>query len=111
MPQNGCTPRNAGQPREVIISNYRLTAHALRQSLAKGFNPDAVLRAASDPAITYANGRYVGQVRHIRDGIVAVVDPTAHSVITVYANVVETDLRPDQKDADAVRYGRGRSRR
>ena len=92
-------------------NTYRLTRHAYEQARAKGFSTEAVLRAAQDPTVTYANGRFAGQMRHIRDGIVAIVDPTSGAVITVYANVTETALRPDQKDADALRYGARRASR
>lgn len=90
---------------------FRVTRHAEAQAEAKGFDMAAVIRAAVDPSITYANGRYAGQMRHIRDGIVAVVDVRSRTIVTVYANVTETALRADQTDADAVRYGTRLARR
>lgn len=92
---------------------FTLTAHAIKQANEKGFPVEAVLSAADFPGITYDNGRFPGQRRHIRGDIVAVVDPVKQTVITVYKNVVETDLRPDQKDRDAKRYAarRGQSYR
>ena len=83
---------------------YRLTRHAWDQAISKGFDRAAVLLAAGDPTVTYENGRYPGQYRHIRDGIVAVVDRDRETIVTVYANVRETALRPDQTDADARRW-------
>jgi hypothetical protein len=47
-------------------------------------------------------------MRHIRGDVVAVVHPPSQKIVTVYRNVTETDLRPDQTDADAQRYGRSR---
>jgi hypothetical protein len=88
---------------------YTLSAHAVKQSRVKAFHEDAVLLAASDPHTSYENRRFPGQMRHIRDGIVAVVDPAARRVITVYENVKETELRPDQRDADALAYGARKS--
>lgn len=86
---------------------YRITHHAARQAAVKGFAIDAVIRAAQSPSITYPSGkRHPGQVRHIRDGIVAVVDPVTATVVTVYENVRETALRPDQRDPVALEYGR-----
>lgn len=92
-------------------SGYTLGGHAAQQARLKGWTEDQVLQAANDPHTTYDNGRYEGQRRHIRDDIVAVVHPDSQKVVTVYQNVTETDLRPDQTDADAQRYGaRRRSR-
>lgn len=85
---------------------FRITRHALAQAKAKGFAVQSVILAAAAPSVTYANGRYAGQMRHIRDGIVAVVDIRTRTIITVYANVTETALRADQTDADALRYGK-----
>ena len=79
------------------MSNFRLTRHAAEQARNKGFDIDAVYRAANNPAITYESGRFPGQWRHVRDGIVAVVDPVTGNIITVYQNVVMTPMRPDQK--------------
>lgn len=84
---------------------YRLDPHAARQANQKGFSHSDVLAAANDPHVTYDNGRYPDQKRHIRGDIVAVVHPESKRVITTYLNVAETDLRPDQKDRDALRYG------
>jgi hypothetical protein len=86
-------------------SGYTLSGHASQQATAKGFSPDDILAAANDPHTTYDNGRFPGQKRHIRGDIVAVVHPEAQKVVTVYRNVTETDLRPDQSDEDAQRYG------
>lgn len=91
-------------------SGYTLSGHAAQQATAKGWHPDDVLQAANDPHTTYANGRYEGQMRHIRGDIVAVVHPQSQKVVTVYQNVTETDLRPDQQDHDALRYGARRLR-
>lgn len=88
------------------MQSFRVTRHAEAQAKAKGFDMTAVIRAAVSPSITYANGRYEGQMRHIRDGIVAVVDTRSRTIVTVYANVTETALRADQTDADALRYGK-----
>jgi hypothetical protein len=79
-----------------------------RHSYAK-INGDVALarrvgHAANLPSVTYPNGRVPGQMRHIKDGMVAVVDPKSQKIITFYENVVETDLRPDQTDKDALTY-------
>lgn len=96
-------------PKPSVLSQqqwgYTLHPHAARQATAKGFSHADVLDAANRPSVSYDNGRYPGQKRHIKNGIVAVVEPHTRTVRTVYANVKETDLRPDQKDCDAQRYG------
>ncbi len=84
---------------------YTLGGHAAQQATAKGWSHEEIADAANDPHTTYENGRYPGQMRHIKGDICAVVDPVARKVVTVYRNVAETDLRPDQNDSDARRYG------
>ena len=91
-------------------SGYTLSGHAAQQARSKGWTEDDVLRAANDPQTTYANGRYEGQKRHIRGDLVAVVHPESQKVVTIYQNVKETALRPDQSDADALRYNARRQR-
>lgn len=83
---------------------YRLTRHAERQAAAKGWTEKDVLLAAESPLHTYPSGRVPGQLRHVRGDIVAIVEPKSRKVVTVYADVVETDLRRDQTDEDARRY-------
>lgn len=77
-------------------TRYALSPHAARQAAAKGITPAALLAAANDPACTYPSGRYPGQERHTRDGIVAICDPASMQVVTVYLDVVVTERRPDQ---------------
>lgn len=84
---------------------YSLHPHAERQAREKGFARADVLAAANDPHHTYPNGRYPGQMRHVRNGLVAVVDPSRSLVVTTYRDQEKTALRPDQTDADARRYG------
>lgn len=88
---------------------YHLHPHATKQATLKGINPAHVLHAANDPKHTYDNGRYPGQKRHVRDGIVAVVDPARKEVLTVYKDQEETAIRPDQTDKDARRYAKNRA--
>ena len=76
---------------------YSISLHAAQQAKAKGWTLEEVYAAANRPTVTYPNGRYEGQMRHIRNGIVAVCDPRQHKVVTVYANVERTPLRPDQR--------------
>jgi hypothetical protein len=90
---------------------YRLGYHAQQQVRAKEFDRQAVLDAANNPSHTYENGRYAGQMRHIRGNICAVVDPATCEIVTVYANVEVTSLRTDQRRdrdraqrADALRF-------
>lgn len=87
---------------------HTLSHHVVKQALAKGWTVQQIQDAADKPQVTYANGRYPNQMRYIRDGIVAIVDPLKGEVVTCYANVVETDLRADQRDRDAQNYNRRR---
>jgi hypothetical protein len=90
---------------------HTLTRHVVAQALAKGWNVADIQAAADYPQTTYANGRYPNQMRHIRNGIVAIVNVLTGEVVTCYANVVETELRADQRDRDAQAYGRRRQGR
>lgn len=74
----------------------RITTHAMAQAKAKGWTLRQVFLAHVDPDVTYPSGRYPGQVRHIRGNLVAIIDAAANRCVTVYENVVETALRPDQ---------------
>lgn len=94
------------RPQPPTHEGFFMHPHARKQARMKGFPEQDVLSAANDPDTTYENGRYPGQMRHIKGGIVAVVDPVRGEVVTVYENVKKTALRPDQTDADAIRYGR-----
>jgi hypothetical protein len=71
-----------------------------------------VLRAANDPSHTYPNLGRPGQFRHVRDGVVAVVDPTVKHVITTYKDQVETPIRQDQRgDRRAQAFEHSRTQR
>lgn len=90
--------------RKFVLSTHAYNKIAGDVALAK-----SVLDAADNPTVTYGvtnqrnlNGKR--QVRHIRDGIVAVVDPAAAKIITFYMDVEETDVRPDQTDDAAQAY-------
>lgn len=91
--------------------DYTLNPHAAKQAAMKGIPHEDVLAAANSPAHTYENRRYPGQMRHIKDGLVAVVDPSRRQVVTVYKDQEETALRPDQTDRDAQAYGRRTGKR
>lgn len=99
--------------------SYTLTHHA-RQKIQELPEFDRVpmmtrvLDAAEFPSVVYGvtNQRNQGgnrQERHIHKGLVAVVDPSAGRVITFYADVVETDLRSDQTDDQALAYAAKRA--
>lgn len=93
----------------AATDGYTLSGHAAQQARAKGWTEDQVIHAANNPSIAYDNGRYPGQRRHIHGDVVAVVHPESQKIVTVYQNVKETDLRPDQNDSDAQRYQARRS--
>lgn len=80
----------------------RITDHAKAQAAAKGWSLDQVYQAHVDPDICYPSGRFPGQQRHIRDNLVVIVDAARNMAVTVYENVVETELRPDQVAAGVV---------
>lgn len=82
----------------AAASGWKLDRHAERQSAAKGIDPFLLMAAAGAPTVRYAHGaKYPGQWRHIRDGIVAVVEPKSKRVITTYVDREVTPLRADQR--------------
>lgn len=89
---------------------FTLTRHAYAKVNGDVALARRVGKAANMPSVTYPNGRVPGQMRHIRDGMVAVVDPNSRKIITFYENIVETDIRPDQKDKDALTYAERKRR-
>lgn len=76
--------------------NARISTHAIEQAREKGWTLRQVWAAHIDPDVRYPSGRYPGQYRHIRGNLVVIVDEARNMAVTVYLNVEETALRPDQ---------------
>lgn len=76
--------------------NARISDHAISQAAEKGWSLHEVWLAHIDPDVRYPSGRYPGQYRHIRGDLVVIVEERSNKAVTVYLNVKETDLRPDQ---------------
>lgn len=87
----------------------QFTTHAYNKINGDASLAVKIMAAAKNPTVRYENGRFPGQFRHIRDGWVAVV--AGDRVVTFYENVVETDVRADQTDADAQDYAARRAAR
>lgn len=79
-----------------ITTPARISDHCKAQAAEKGWTLDEVYKAHIDPDICYPSGRFPGQQRHIRDNLVVIVDAARNIAVTVYENVTETALRPDQ---------------
>jgi hypothetical protein len=92
---------------------FTISAHARKQIDEKGFDVNSVLAAADYPHVSYDNGYYPGQRRHIRDGLAVIVDPASKRIVTVYAHKVETDTREDQvgKSSPTAQRRRGQAAR
>lgn len=82
----------------------QFTAHALTKIGTDSDLHRRVFEAATNPAVRYESRMNGGGFRHIKDGIVAVVDRGA--VITFYVDQVETPLRPDQTSVEAIAHAR-----
>lgn len=76
--------------------NARISDHAIAQAAEKGWTLHEVWLAHIDPDVRYPSLRYPGQFRHIRGNLVVIVDERLNKAVTVYLNVEETALRPDQ---------------
>lgn len=107
---------------------FDLTGHIRRQAQAKGIAIAAVEAVLAAPEITYKSfrkdaqgNRYapicehhnVQQEKWTGNGVCVVVYPCCRKAITVWADQVETPLRPDQIRAGVTSYhdrnGRRRS--
>ena len=95
----------------------RMTNHANKVMVEKGFSIDTVRAVLTKPERTYPNGRYPGQYRMTGNGLCLVVEPRngVLDIITMYADQVLTPPRPDQLDTPhgreyAARYAAGLGR-
>jgi hypothetical protein len=92
---------------EAAPAKYSPEPHVVKQAKVKGFSMDSVMRAANDPHHTSENFKYPGQMRHVRDGICAVVHPGEGRIITVYKDQEQTAMRRDQRnDPEAQAHAR-----
>lgn len=71
------------------------TKHFIKQIREKGFNPESVLSAITNPTRITEVRRYPGQMRYIGAGLAVVMD--GNVAITAYLDGVITPLREDQK--------------
>lgn len=79
-----------------------ITTHAERTIESKGIALEDVEAVWMEPELTYPSERYPGQHKRIGRGIVLCCEDSTGKVITVFAHMVDTPLRPDQRrDADA----------
>lgn len=95
--------KSLGAPRQTP-GGYFLGRHILEQAASKGISMDALIAAVDKPITSYESHRYPGQRKHIRDGICVAVDVAQKTAVTVFVDREYTDVREDQKDADALKY-------
>ena len=81
-----------GIKREDIV----FTKHSIKQIRAKGFNPESVLSAITNPNRITELRRYPGQKRYFWAGLPVVMGDNV--AITAYLDGVVTPLREDQKN-------------
>jgi hypothetical protein len=82
-----------------------ITRHAAEKAQALGLTEEAV-KAVMTGWTGQSPSRIEGQRRYVRGDVCVVVDEARFVAITLYRNVEETALRPDQK-AKGVRKGAG----
>ena len=85
---------------------FSMTAHAVRTIESKGFPLSVVQAVWQDPDTRYPSFKHPGQHKRTGQGVCLCCDDDTGRVITVFINETATDLRPDQTDADAVRWAR-----
>jgi uncharacterized DUF497 family protein len=84
-----------------------ITTHAERTIESKGIALEDVEAVWHDPDLVYPSNRYPGQHKRIGRGIVLCCEDSTGKVITVFVNMTNTPLRPDQRrDADALAWAK-----
>ena len=78
------------------IEGLKFSDHAKKQALAKGFTPEQIFEALTNPRAVVDVRQYVGQKRWCGGGVALVINTKNHTVVTMYADMVRTPLRPDQ---------------
>lgn len=92
----------------TVTDDYTLTAHAASTIEAKGFDPDLIEAVWRDPDVTYPSHKHRGQHKRMGQGVCLCCDDKTGKVITVFVNMVETDLRADQTDSKALAWSANR---
>lgn len=90
------------------MTEIRMTKHAAEKMTTLGLTPSDIAAAFSEPEVSYPNRRYPGQERRIANGLCITVNVETGVVVTLYVHKIETDLRADQTDRDALAYARRR---
>lgn len=86
--------------------DFKMSRHCAEKVVSAGISADAISEAYSNPDTTYPSHRYPNQEKRIGAGLCLCVDRTTGVIVTVFQHKVETALRPDQTDRDALAYGR-----
>lgn len=92
-------------------TQVRMSRHAATKVAEAGITATALSEAYNSPETTYASHRYPNQEKRIGNGLCLCVDKATGVVVTVFVHKTETDLRADQTDRDALRYGQRRQNR
>lgn len=88
--------------------DVRISEHCTAKALAGGIDLDDIAAVYNDPDTVYPSLRYPHQEKRIGRGLCLAVDKRNGVVCTVFKDRIETDLRADQVDIDALAYGRRR---
>lgn len=84
------TPPQRGLTGKIVVSD-----HFRQQAILKGFTMAQIVSALKHPERVTRVTRYPGQLRYCGDGVAVVME--GQTAITIYADEVITDLRPDQQ--------------
>ncbi len=66
------------------LAGYRLTEHAFDRALERQVCPDDIIRAIREPEVRASEPGSGQRWRHVAAGLVVVLDPCTHRIITVY---------------------------
>lgn len=86
----------------------KMSRHCTEKVLSAGISVADISGVYNNPDMTYPSHRYPSQEKRIGNGLCLCVDRETGVVVTVFKHKVETDLRADQTDRDALAYGRRR---
>jgi len=84
--------------------NVKMSRHCAEKVAAGVFNSRDLHEAYNNPDTVYPSLKYPTQEKRIGNGLCLCVDKRTGVVVTVFVHKVETALRSDQTDRDAVAW-------
>lgn len=87
----------------------KMSRHCAEKVAAAGISAADLSEAFNNPDTTYPSNRYPTQDKRIGNGLCLCVDRNTGIIVTVFQHKVETNLRADQRDRDALAWNKRRA--